>query len=150
LKGVAAAAKRAGVRIYNDTHAFAFDGGDGAHVETDRGIVHADAIVIATNTPVNDRVAIHTKQVAYRTFVVGARVPHGSVPEILLWDTPDPYHYVRIQRLDDRSDVLIVGGEDHKTGQADDADERFARLESWTRERTISRIRGLSGRSRQH
>jgi Rieske Fe-S protein len=31
--------------------------------------------------------------------------------------------------------VLIVGGEDHKTGQADDADQRFRRLESWTRER---------------
>jgi glycine/D-amino acid oxidase-like deaminating enzyme len=28
-----------------------------------------------------------------------------------------------------------VGGEDHKTGQANDGDERFARLEAWTRER---------------
>jgi Rieske Fe-S protein len=26
-------------------------------------------------------------------------------------------------------------GEDHKTGQADDADERYARIEAWTRER---------------
>jgi Rieske Fe-S protein len=31
--------------------------------------------------------------------------------------------------------VLIVGGEDHKTGQADDADERFDRLERWARAR---------------
>ena len=31
--------------------------------------------------------------------------------------------------------MLIVGGEDHKTGQKDDAPERFARLEAWTRER---------------
>jgi hypothetical protein len=30
---------------------------------------------------------------------------------------------------------LIVGGEDHKTGQADDAEERYARLEAWARER---------------
>jgi glycine/D-amino acid oxidase-like deaminating enzyme/nitrite reductase/ring-hydroxylating ferredoxin subunit len=135
LRGVAAAAKRAGARIYNETHAFKFVGGDAARVETDRGLVTADAIVVATNSPVNDLVAVHTKQAAYRTFVVGARVPRGSVPEILLWDTPDPYHYVRVQHLDDGSDVLIVGGEDHKTGQADDADERFARLESWTRHR---------------
>lgn len=135
LKGVAAAAKRNGARIYNRTHAVSFSGGDDAHVETDRGVVTAAAIVVATNTPVNDLVAIHTKQAAYRTFVVGTRVRRGSIPEILLWDTPDPYHYVRIQRLDDQSDVLIVGGEDHKTGQANDAEERFARLESWTRER---------------
>jgi nitrite reductase/ring-hydroxylating ferredoxin subunit len=58
------------------------------------------------------------------------------VPQILLWDTPDPYHYVRLQAAEtDAHDILIVGGEDHKTGQADDADERYARLEAWTRER---------------
>jgi Rieske Fe-S protein len=32
-------------------------------------------------------------------------------------------------------EILIVGGEDHKTGQADDAEERYARLEAWARER---------------
>jgi nitrite reductase/ring-hydroxylating ferredoxin subunit len=32
-------------------------------------------------------------------------------------------------------DVLLVGGEDHKTGTEEDADERFARLETWARER---------------
>jgi Rieske Fe-S protein len=52
----------------------------------------------------------------------------------LLWDTPDPYHYVRLQRADGH-DVLIVGGEDHKTGQANDAEERFQRLQQWARER---------------
>jgi Rieske Fe-S protein len=61
-------------------------------------------------------------------------VPSGSVPQLLLWDTPDPYHYIRIQQLDDH-DVLIVGGEDHKTGQAEDMDERWRCLEEWTRER---------------
>ena len=34
--------------------------------------VHGRAVVVATNTPVNDRVAIHTKQAAYRTYVIGA------------------------------------------------------------------------------
>jgi Rieske Fe-S protein len=41
--------------------------------------------------------------------------------------------------------VLIVGGEDHKTGQADDGEERFARLEAWTRER-FPQIRGFEYR----
>ena len=136
LQGVAAAA----TRIHNHTRARDFQGGENARVETDNGTVSAGTIVVATNTPVNDRVAIHTKQAAYRTYVVGARVRHGSVPPILLWDTPDPYHYVRLQSRPpaaggDGDDVLIVGGEDHKTGQADDAAERFARLEAWTRER---------------
>jgi glycine/D-amino acid oxidase-like deaminating enzyme/nitrite reductase/ring-hydroxylating ferredoxin subunit len=139
LQGVAAAAKRFGARIHNHTRAHEFEGGDNARVATDAGVVRARAIVIATNTPVNDLVAIHTKQAAYRTFVVGGRVRRGSVPQILLWDTPDPYHYVRLQAGTpsdgDDDEVLVVGGEDHKTGQADDADQRFARLEAWTRER---------------
>ena len=134
LQGVANAAKRDGVRIFNGTHVNRIEGGKEARVETDRGVISAGAIVVATNSPVNDLVAIHTKQAAYRTFVVGARVKRGSVPQILLWDTPDPYHYVRIHSGDSH-DVLIVGGEDHKTGQADDAEERFRRLQSWTEER---------------
>jgi len=96
--------------------------------------VTSDVVVVATNTPVNDRVAIHTKQAPYVTYVIGVRVPKDSVTRALYWDTGDPYHYVRLQR-EDEHDVLIVGGEDHKTGQANDGIERFARLEQWTRER---------------
>jgi len=137
LRGVATAAQSRGVKIFNDTHAKAIAGGADAHVDTDSGVVRTRAIVVATNTPVNDLVAIHTKQAPYRTYVVGGRVRAGSVPPLLLWDTPDPYHYVRLQHGNDASatDMLIVGGEDHKTGQADDAEERFQRLEAWTRAR---------------
>ncbi|MDQ3082501.1 MAG: FAD-dependent oxidoreductase, partial [Gemmatimonadota bacterium] len=82
-----------------------------------------------------------TKQSAYRTFVIGANVPRGSVPRGLYWDTSDPYHYIRLHEVDtaldpERTDeILIVGGEDHRTGQEDDAEERFKSLEDWTRER---------------
>jgi nitrite reductase/ring-hydroxylating ferredoxin subunit len=40
---------------------------------------------------------------------------------------------VRIQPAGDH-DVLIVGGEDHKTGQADDMEQRYSSLERWARE----------------
>jgi Rieske Fe-S protein len=97
--------------------------------------VTARAVVVATNTPVNDRVAIHTKQAPYMTYVVGLRVPKGSVERGLYWDVQDPFHYVRLQSLAGGSDCLIVGGEDHKTGQADATSQRHARLEAWARER---------------
>ena len=137
LDGLARAFEGLGGQIFTKTHADEIKSVDAqnARVRTADGhTVTARAAVVATNTPVNDLVAIHTKQAAYRTYVIGARVPRGSVPKILLWDTPDPYHYVRIQELDD-GDVLIVGGEDHKTGQEDDADERYRRLEEWACER---------------
>jgi nitrite reductase/ring-hydroxylating ferredoxin subunit len=83
---------------------------------------------------VNDPLIMHTKQGAYRTYVIGARVAKESVAKVLLWDTLDPYHYVRVSEAE-ACDVLIVGGEDHKTGEETDGDERFANLEEWTRER---------------
>jgi glycine/D-amino acid oxidase-like deaminating enzyme/nitrite reductase/ring-hydroxylating ferredoxin subunit len=137
VNGLAAAIKRLGGRIYGHTHADRIIDGPRPHVETAAGRITARAVVVATNTPVNDRVAIHTKQAPYRTYVIGARVPSGSIPHLLLWDTADPYHYVRLQRAKDHAahEFLIVGGEDHKTGQADDFDRRFAALEAWTRER---------------
>jgi len=99
--------------------------------------VRANHIVVATNTPVTDIVSIHTKQPPYTSYVIGARVPSGAVTKALYWDTADPYHYVRLQRFSSALgidyDILIVGGEDHKTGQADDGRQRHAALENWTR-----------------
>ena len=135
LDGIARAIMRDGGRIFGQTHAQKIEGGAEARVETSHGpSVRAEVIVVATNTPVNDLVAIHTKQAPYVTYVIGMRVPKDSVTRALYWDTGEPYHYVRLQREDDY-DVLIVGGEDHKTGQENDGAERFARLEQWTRER---------------
>jgi Rieske Fe-S protein len=133
LRGLADAIDHRGGRIFTMTHASGVEGGAHARVETAGGpVVTAMAVVVATNTPVIDRVTIHTKQAAYRTYVIGVPVPAGSIQTALWWDTGDPYHYLRLCR-GDGCDLLIVGGEDHKTGQAED-DERacLARLEAWT------------------
>jgi len=135
LRGLSDAIEGGGGRVYHRTHAEEFRGGTPATVTTSEGhTITAKAIVIATNVPVNDRVEIHTKQMPYRSYVIAATVPRGSVAPALFWDDENPYHYVRVHSGDE-SDFLIVGGEDHKTGQADDGDARFARLEAWARER---------------
>jgi glycine/D-amino acid oxidase-like deaminating enzyme/nitrite reductase/ring-hydroxylating ferredoxin subunit len=134
LAGLAGALQRHGGRVYTDSHADDIEGGTPALVHVGRHIVTADAVVVATNAPVNDRVAIHTKQAPYMTYVIGARIPRGAVPGVLSWDTGDPYHYIRVASAGE-ADILIVGGEDHKSGQADDTEERHARLEAWTRAR---------------
>jgi glycine/D-amino acid oxidase-like deaminating enzyme/nitrite reductase/ring-hydroxylating ferredoxin subunit len=140
LDGLKHAIERNGGHIFTETHAGKIEGGANARVEANSGFaVTADAIVIATNTPVNDIVTIHTKQYSYTTYVIAARIPRGSVTRALYWDTDDPYHYVRVQSVSardgDEYDLLIVGGEDHKSGQADDGDQRYANLEGWARER---------------
>ena len=135
MDGLAKAIMRDGGRLFGKTHAAKIEGGEEALIETtDGSVVKSEVVVVATNTPVNDRVAIHTKQAPYVTYVIGVVIPKDSVTRGLYWDTGDPYHYLRLQR-ENGYDVLIVGGEDHKTGQANDGTERHARLEQWTRER---------------
>src|SRR5207249_10134969 len=57
----------------------------------------------------------------------------GSIPQASFWDTADPYHYLRVDRHRDH-DYVIFGGEDHKTGQADDTEACFTALERTLRE----------------
>jgi glycine/D-amino acid oxidase-like deaminating enzyme/nitrite reductase/ring-hydroxylating ferredoxin subunit len=134
LRGLVEALRRRGVQLFGDTAIVDVAEAQGhTTAKTEAGhTVTAAAAVIATNTPINDRVAIHTKQAPYRTYVLAAPVPKGSAPDALVWDTDDPYHYVRIQPARDH-DWLIVGGEDHKTGHADDGQRRIARLHAWAR-----------------
>lgn len=142
MAGLLRACERLGVRVYGRTRVGEVRGGRDAHVTTGADgkgpAVRADAIVVATNTPINDVVAVHTKQYAYRTYAIGMELSHPLPPFLLwdgYWDGEEPYHYVRTHAAPDGRHLLIVGGEDHKTGQADDAEERYARLEEWARAR---------------
>lgn len=138
LAGLAAAFVRNRGRIFGGTRALdiGFDG-ELQYVTTTNGRIRADAVVVATNTPFNNLVVMHTKQAGYRTYVIGMRVPKGSVPRILLWDTGDPYYYVRLETPDPDAEheILVVGGADHKSGQETYPEHRWAELERWTRRR---------------
>ena len=139
LHGLARAITRDGGRIYSGTRATLVDDGTPAKVTTGSGhTITADDIVVATHSPINDWMVMHTKQAPYRTYVLGFRIPMDSVPHVLLWDTSDPYHYVRVHpasRSELPYDVLLVGGEDHKTGQSDDSEHSFSLVEEWARKR---------------
>lgn len=137
LHGLARAIRRRGGLIVTGVRAARLEGGRRCRVITaDRRVIHAGALVVATGSPVHGVVAIHGKQAAYRSYVIALEIPAGAVGHALYWDTGDPYHYVRVARSERATlEWLVVGGEDHRTGQADDGEERFARLEAWTRER---------------
>jgi len=138
LYGLAKLIENMGGRIFCETHVEKISNEDPIQVVSSEGhIVFSEDVVVATNTPFNDFVVMHTKQAAYRSYVISARIPKGIITKALYWDTADPYHYVRIQDgpFDQNYDLLIVGGEDHKTGQADDAEIRFGKLETWARKR---------------
>ena len=138
LRGLAAAVRKLGGVIHVKTVVEKVRGGDACTVTTTHGLtVTAQAAVIAANNPFEGGTTLHTKAAPYTTYVVAAEVPKGSYEDAIVWDTEDPYHYVRFQpgAPGDRSDTVIVGGADHRTGQEDDQANRWRDLESWTRER---------------
>lgn len=137
IKALAEIIVQRGGEIYTNSHVVEVHGGDSAYVKLqNEKIVTCASIIVATNTPINDLVAIHTKQMSYRTYVIGVEVPKGKIVKGLYWDTADPYHFVRLEKNGDRpTEILLVGGEDHKTGQNDNPEHCYTRLENWTRKR---------------
>ena len=144
IKGLSEAIVKKGGRVYTGSKATKIKEDE---TECNGFKIRSSVTIVATNSPVNDIVTMHTKQFAYRTYVIAALIPKTGIHYGLWWDTGDqdskwithPYHYVRLAPFDEKNDLLISGGEDHKTGQADREDiseeKRYFALEEWTRKR---------------
>jgi glycine/D-amino acid oxidase-like deaminating enzyme/nitrite reductase/ring-hydroxylating ferredoxin subunit len=134
LAGLVRCIRARGGKLFADTAVVSVEEEDGGVIVTteDGSKVRAAAAVVATNAPINDRAALHSKQAPYRTYAMAFALPRGALPDALYWDTVDPYHYVRPHPGKDH-DYLIVGGADHKSGEADDAEVRYEALEAWIR-----------------
>jgi len=76
LTGLAGSIQAGGGHIFTETHATEMTGRVSGHVTTRTGAtITAETIVVATHTPINDRVILHTKQAPYRTYVIGLAGP---------------------------------------------------------------------------
>jgi glycine/D-amino acid oxidase-like deaminating enzyme len=112
-------------RMYEDTLATGIGSG---RVTTARGArVTAEHVVVATHLSFLDRGLYFARCHPERSYVVAGR--GGDLPSGMYLSTESPAHSIRAH-----GDWLLVGGESHKTGQADAA-ERFARLAAWAGER---------------
>jgi glycine/D-amino acid oxidase-like deaminating enzyme/nitrite reductase/ring-hydroxylating ferredoxin subunit len=134
LQALADAFVAGGGQIYEETQVAGIEEGEPCRVITDRGTVHASEVIVAAGVPIANRILLHAKLAAYRSYVVGVEVPATSELAGLFWDMAEPYHYIRSHRLGDRS-YLLVGGEDHKVGEAEDTTAPFDRLETYVRNR---------------
>ncbi len=143
LQGLCKAIEEKGGKIFTGTHAEKIDH---EGITTTEGFsVKAAQVVVATNNPVNNLFTMFEKQYPYRSYVIGALIKKGVLPKALWWDTGDfgsdpempPYHYVRVHPYDDQHDILISGGEDHRTGDTSNTqvpeESRYNLVEQWTR-----------------
>jgi glycine/D-amino acid oxidase-like deaminating enzyme/nitrite reductase/ring-hydroxylating ferredoxin subunit len=102
-------------------------------VSTASGQVVAQEVVLATHTPIGLRPALQTRLEPLQSYVIGVRVGN-HIPDALFWDMDEPYHYIRVAK-DEQGPLLIIGGEDHKTGARKDTRTCFSALEAYARER---------------
>jgi len=130
LRGLADAVTAAGGKLLSGTRVTDWKGGESPVITTSKGEISARKLVLATNYPLMSH--MFAELPAYRTYAIGVSVPANTVQRALYWDNADPYIYVRTQ-MDGDGEILIVGGEDHRTAQANDGQARFERLEAWTR-----------------
>ncbi len=109
-----------------------------ARVKANGHTVTCEDVVIATHNPLvgfggmAGATLFQTKLALYTSYVIAGRVARGVVPDALWWDTADPYQFLRVEPHRDH-DVVIFGGEDHKTGQQEDTEACYRRLEEQLR-----------------
>ncbi len=134
MKGLIGAIERAGGRIHEDSAVEAIED-DPLVVVTADGRIACEHVIVATHNPVPGKAGflrttlLQTKLALYSTYAVAGQVQRGRVPDALFWDTGDPYRYIRLDQQNGH-DIVIYGGEDHKTGQADDLASKFETLAS--------------------
>lgn len=139
VAGLLAAARSAGARVVTNQFVTSVEEkafGIEVHLEKG-GTLTADYCIVATNAPIVS-LTMQIKQAPYRTYAIAVEAP-SDMPQALFWDTEDPYHYVRLQHPSDEQgnepNLLIIGGEDHKTGLDHEPAHRFDALRSWAETR---------------
>lgn len=96
-------------------------------VKTENGEVKAKKIIVATHYPVFDDNNYFLKLFPWRSYVLAMKLKE-PFPDCLFYRDDYPFHSFRTY-----NDLVIFGGEDHRTGQVSDTSERYRRLLDFAR-----------------
>lgn len=129
-RGLAAAIHGDRCHIHENSPAIEIDG-DKGFVRTESGVVHAGRIIVATHSPVG-LYGVQTALGPYRDYGIAARLKNGSYPEGIFWSREKHTHSIRSITAGGQT-YLIVIGEEHKTGQHDDAPHYYEKVEEYAR-----------------
>lgn len=118
--------------VYGDTLVESVEDGTPCIVRTGGRIVTAKSVIMATHVPLNRVLPLQNQLSPYTSYTIAFGLGGRVFPEGLFWDMEEPYHYIRRVRDKDRH-LLLVGGEDHHTGQEPETNKRFDALEAYAR-----------------
>jgi glycine/D-amino acid oxidase-like deaminating enzyme/nitrite reductase/ring-hydroxylating ferredoxin subunit len=122
-----------GSHVFEWTRVTGVKHGEPCEVETDRGVLRAPDVILATHLPILDRGLFFAKAYPHRSYAVAAPIGDGSDPEGMYINAGTPTRSVRTLRDGDR--VLIqVGGNGHKVAEEEDTPARYDQLEEFLHE----------------
>ncbi|MFV8754521.1 FAD-dependent oxidoreductase [Nannocystaceae bacterium ST9] len=124
-----------GGHVFEETIALDVHDGTPCVVETNRGRLTADRVLVATHQPFLLAGFYFARMHLERSYVLGVRLA-GPAPAGMYISAgkSDDFHSFRPTR-DDRGELLIVGGARHRPGQEDDTAGRLRALERDARHR---------------
>ena len=106
---------------------------DGVIVKTSGGDIAAGHVIVATGLPFLDRGVHFARTEAQSSYIVACEVE--SPPEPAMYLAADgEKRSIRTATTVDGTEVLLVGGEGHKTGQGGDTEQRYRTLVAWANE----------------
>ena len=121
-----------GSHVFEGTRATGVSEGRPCRIETTGPPLTAGHVVVATHFPFLDRGLYFARIHPERSYALGVRV-RGQTPQGMYISSEQPTRSIRSHPVDD-GEILIVGGEGHKTGQGGDTLERYRALERFARE----------------
>jgi len=121
-----------GCHIFEHSRAVEVDTDEDCVVKTPGGSVIAKQVVVATHYPFLDRSLAFARVHPQRSYAILCRIA-GVPPEGMFISADSPTRSIRGVPLEGE-ELLLVGGEGHRTGTGGDTEERYARLEAFARE----------------
>jgi Rieske Fe-S protein len=117
--------------IFEETRAFDIEEGEPCTIKTSRGQLKAKAVVLATHFPYQDPNIYFAAMHPIRSYVLGCRL-NGPVPQGMYVSVGTPHNSIRNNPYEG-GEIVMLGGEHHKTGQGGDMSDHYRRLEEWAR-----------------
>lgn len=129
LDAIAAAVVAKGGRIFEKSRVRLVDAASRWRVVTDKGNVHAEHVVVATNLPIKSPVGMAGRTQPRMHTAMAFPIEPGRIDGMFL-GVGEPAHSLRTAQGSD-GPVLIALGAKFKTGHEGDVAARFAELEAW-------------------
>ena len=122
----------AGGGIHEHTRAVEVDEDEQLVVKTPGGRLAADHVVVATHVPFLDRSLAFARLAQQRSYLIACRIA-GEPPPGMHIAVDAPTRSIRAVRDANGGELLLIGGEGHRTGAGGDTEARYRRLEDFAR-----------------